>query len=274
MVYKSLFFCFILIFAPESLDYVDMSEKANFERAELLIGTDAMRRMNAARVILLGVGGVGSWCAESLIRSGVRHLTLVDSDCVSETNINRQLPATTLTVGEAKVNVLKKRLLEINPEAEITAIQEMYNAYTSASFHLESYDYILDAIDSLEEKTHLIRTATQTDAVFFSSMGAALKMDPSRIRMAEFWKIQGCPLAAALRRKLKKGQLPGKKFVCVFSDEVLDNRGALPDAVISSSGWDARKARINGTLAYITAIFGFTLSSLVIRDIYTSVNTK
>ena len=164
--------------------------------------------------------------------------------------------------------------LEINPEAEITAIQEMYNAYTSASFHLESYDYILDAIDSLEEKTHLIRTATQTDAVFFSSMGAALKMDSSRIRMAEFWKIQGCPLAAALRRKLKKGQLPGKKFVCVFSDEVLDNRGALPDAAISSSGWDTRKARINGTLAYITAIFGFTLSGLVIRDIYTSVNTK
>lgn len=251
-----------------------MSGKANFERTELLIGGDAMRRMNAVRVILLGVGGVGSWCAESLIRSGIRHLTLVDSDCVSETNINRQLPATTLTVGEAKVNVLKKRLLEINPEAEITAIQEMYNADTSASFHLDSYDYILDAIDSLEEKTHLIRTATHTDAVFFSSMGAALKMDPSRIRTAEFWKVQGCPLAAALRRKLKKGQWPGKKFVCVFSDEVLENRGTLPDAAIPLSGWDARKARINGTLAHITAIFGFTLSSLVISDIYASVHTR
>ena len=121
-----------------------MSGKTNFERTELLIGADAMRYMNAARVILLGVGGVGSWCAESLIRSGIYHLTLVDSDCVSGTNINRQLPATTLTVGEAKVNVLKKRLLEINPEAEITAIQGRYNAHTSASFHLDSYDYILD----------------------------------------------------------------------------------------------------------------------------------
>ena len=103
-----------------------MSGKTNFERTELLIGADAMRYMNAARVILLGVGGVGSWCAESLIRSGIYHLTLVDSDCISGTNINRQLPATTLTIGEAKVNVLKKRLLEINPEAEITAIQGRY----------------------------------------------------------------------------------------------------------------------------------------------------
>lgn len=251
-----------------------MSGKANFERTELLIGSDAMRRMNAARVILLGVGGVGSWCAESLIRSGIRHLTLVDSDRVSETNINRQLPATTLTVGEAKVDVLKKRLLEINPEAEITAVEGMYNAETAISFQLDSYDYILDAIDSLEEKTHLIRTATQTDAVFFSSMGAALKMDPSRIRTTEFWKVQGCPLAAALRRKLKKGELPGKKFVCVFSDEVLDNRGALPDAAPPLSGWDARKARINGTLAHITAIFGFTLAGLVVKDIYASIDTK
>ncbi|MDO4703505.1 tRNA threonylcarbamoyladenosine dehydratase [Tannerella sp.] len=249
-----------------------MSEKANFERTELLIGADAMRRMNAARVILFGVGGVGSWCAESLIRSGIRHLTLVDSDCVNETNINRQLPATTLTVGEAKVDVLKKRLLEINPEAEITTIQGMYNAETAASFQLESYDYILDAIDSLEEKAHLIRTATQTDAEFFSSMGAALKMDPSRIRTAEFWKVQGCPLAAALRRKLKKGQLPGKKFACVFSDEVLANQGTLPEAAPPLSGWDARKARINGTLAHITAIFGFTLAGLVIKDIYTSID--
>lgn len=249
-----------------------MSGKTNFERTELLIGADAMRYMNAARVILLGVGGVGSWCAESLIRSGIYHLTLVDSDCISGTNINRQLPATTLTIGEAKVNVLKKRLLEINPEAEITAIQGRYNAHTSASFHLDSYDYILDAIDSLEEKTHLIRTATHTDAVFFSSMGAALKMDPSRIHTAEFWKVQGCPLAAVLRRKLKKGQLPEKKFVCVFSDEVLNNRDFLPDRATSLPEGDAQRARINGTLAHITAIFGFTLSSLVINDIYTSVN--
>ena len=249
-----------------------MSGKTNFERTELLIGADAMRYMNAARVILLGVGGVGSWCAESLIRSGIYHLTLVDSDRVSPTNINRQLPATVRTVGQLKVDVLRERFMEINPDAEIEAVASAYNAETSDAFRLETYDYILDAIDSLEEKTHLIRTATHTDAVFFSSMGAALKMDPSRIHTAEFWKVQGCPLAAALRRKLKKGQLPEKKFVCVFSDEVLNNRDFLPDRATSLPEGDAQRARINGTLAHITAIFGFTLSSLVINDIYTSVN--
>lgn len=244
-----------------------MTEKLKFQRTELLIGTDAMQRISSAKVILFGVGGVGSWCAESLIRSGIRCLTLVDSDCVSETNINRQLPATTLTVGRAKVDVLKERLTEINPDADITAIQNIYNEETAESFELDTYDYILDAIDSLKEKTHLIQTATRTRAVFFSSMGAALKTDPSRIRTAEFWKVNGCPLAAALRRKLKKDKLPGKKFLCVFSDETLENQASLE--LTPTSEWDARKARINGTLAHITAIFGFTLASLVIKDVCT-----
>lgn len=250
-----------------------MKEETPFDRTELLIGREAMQRMERARVILFGVGGVGSWCAESLVRSGIRQLTLVDSDCVSLTNVNRQLPATMRTVGRVKVDVLKERLTEINPEAAIQAIAGVYNADTVASFGLEQYDYIIDAIDSLQEKVHLIRTATRMpQATFFSSMGAALKADPQRISVAKFRRVTGCPLAAALRRRLKQGEPPARDFLCVYSDEVLENRGTPPAPSDSAnatqtSTWDARKARINGTLAHITAIFGFTLSSLVVQDI-------
>ena len=230
-----------------------------FSRTELLIGSEAMRRMERARVILFGVGGVGGWCAESLVRSGVRRLTIVDSDCVSPTNINRQLPATTCTVGRQKVDVLRERLTEINPRAEIEAVADVYNAETSASFRLDTFDYIVDAID----------TATgMPRATFFSSMGAALKLDPQRIRVAPFRSVAGCPLAAALRRRLKQGEpLAHRDFLCVYSDEVLENRGTLSADLPSASAWDVRKARINGTVAHTTAIFGFTLAGLVVQDL-------
>ena len=240
-----------------------------FSRTELLIGREAMDRMQRARVILFGVGGVGSWCAESLVRSGICHLTLVDSDRVSPTNINRQLPATMRTVGRLKVDVLRERFMEINPDAEIEAVTSAYSAETSDVFRLETYDYILDAIDSLSEKVHLIRTATGLPrATFFSSMGAALKLDPQRIRVALFSRVAGCPLAAALRRRLKQGEPPAHDFLCVYSDEVLKNRGTLPSDT-DASVWDARKARINGTMAHTTAIFGFTLASLAVQHLCT-----
>ena len=147
------------------------------------------------RVIIFGVGGVGSWCAESLVRSGISHLTIVDSDRICVTNVNRQLQATSKTVGLVKVNVLKDRLLEINPQAEIEAIQEIYSAENDPMFHLEEYDYIIDAIDSLENKVHLILRATECPGKFFSAMGAALKIDPTQVQVADFWKVHGCPLA-------------------------------------------------------------------------------
>lgn len=240
-----------------------------FSRTELLIGREAMDRMQRARIILFGIGGVGSWCAESLVRSGICRLTLVDSDRVSPTNINRQLPATVRTVGRQKVDVLRERFMEINPDAEIEAVTSAYSAETSDAFRLETYDYILDAIDSLSEKVHLIRTATGLPrATFFSSMGAALKLDPQRIRVAPFSRVAGCPLAAALRRRLKQGEPPAHDFLCVYSDEVLENRGTLPSDT-DASVWDARKARINGTIAHTTAIFGFTLASLVVQHLCT-----
>ena len=237
-----------------------------FARTELLIGRESMRTVASSRVILFGVGGVGSWCAEGLIRSGIMHLTLVDSDRVATANINRQLPATTLTVGELKVAVMKRRLLEINPEAEITIIPEIYSASSSDSFHLEQYDYIIDAIDSLSHKIHLLVTASGTGATVFSSMGAALKMDPQQIRVDEFWKVRGCKLAAALRQQMRKGERLQKRILCVYSEELLENRGE--EALINADEQGSfRKARTNGTLVHVTAIFGFTLSGLVMEDI-------
>lgn len=250
-----------------------------FGRTELLLGAKVLEKIALQKVILFGVGGVGSWCAESLIRSGIKFLTIVDSDRIATSNINRQLPATTDTIGQVKVEVLKKRLLEINPQAEINAIQDVYSKENSGSYRLDEYDYIIDAIDSLTNKMDLILTASKTKAILFSSMGAALKMDSSRIKVAEFWKVQGCPLAAALRRKFKKHEKPCKKFYCVYSDELLENKLTyLEEAVPSREdeygtpdriNYDLKstKVQINGTIAHITAIFGFKLSELVIQDI-------
>ena len=204
-------------------------ERGIFNRAQLLLGSDAMERLNSIKVIIFGVGGVGSWCAESLVRSGISHLTVVDSDRVCITNINRQLMATVKTVGQVKVEALKERLLTINPMAEIDARQQIFSEETADSFCLDSYDYIIDAIDSLKDKRLLIEMACNTKAVFFSSMGAALKMDPTRIKVAEFWKVEGCPLARALRQRFKRlKRKPARKFLCVYSDELLENKGHNP----------------------------------------------
>ena len=240
-------------------------DSAIFRRSELLLGSEAMDRIAQKRVIIFGVGGVGSWCAESLVRSGIRHLTIVDSDRVCITNINRQLMATTKTVGQVKVEALKERLLTINPLAEITALQQIFSEESAPNFHLEDYDYIIDAIDSLKDKAALILLACKTKAKLFSSMGAALKLDPTRIKVTEFWKVQGDPLARAIRKKFKHvGQYPEKKFQVVYSDELLENRGCPPDDDEVPSTFN--KPQTNGTLAHITAIFGFMLAGLVVQD--------
>ena len=250
-------------------------QDAIFRRSELLLGDEAMERIAQKRVIIFGVGGVGSWCAESLIRSGIRQLTIVDSDRVCITNINRQLMATTKTVGEVKVEALKERLLSINPSAEITALQKIFSQETAEDFNLDSYDYIIDAIDSLKDKAQLILLACQTKAKFFSSMGAALKLDPTRIKVTEFWKVEGDPLARAIRKKFKQNHTyPGHKFRCVYDEEGLPNRGKALAADASNSEWDGRKAQINGTTAHITALFGMTLAGLVIEDIYRKTTKK
>lgn len=245
-----------------------------FDRTARLTGPEGLTRLAQARVIIFGVGGVGSWAAETLIRTGITRLTIVDADRVAVSNINRQLPALVSTVGQVKVDVLRRHLLDINPEAEITAIHGLYNAATADSFRLTDYDYVIDAIDSLADKALLIlnatRAMTEGDTKFYSSMGAALKMDPSRIAVAEFWKVKGCPLAAALRRKFKKTDTyPARKFKCVYSDELVPNHPdyITDDSAPADGAMTFHKVATNGSLMHITSIFGITLASLVIRDI-------
>lgn len=232
-----------------------------FDRTSLLVGEEAMKSIANVRVILFGVGGVGSWVAEALVRTGVRHMTLVDSDRVSITNINRQMPATMDTVGEFKTEAARQRLLEINPEADVQTMTLFYDSQTASSIDLREYDYIIDAIDSLKDKALLILNATASGRKFFSSMGAALKMDPTKIRVGEFWNVKGCPLARALRQKFKREKrFPSKKFLCVYSEELVENKGSTDEIC-------EYKAQINGSLCHITAIFGMTIAGEIIKDI-------
>lgn len=226
-----------------------------FSRSRLLLGDDVMTLLSQKRVIIFGVGGVGSWCAESLVRTGLCHLTIVDFDRVEASNVNRQLMATTSTLGQPKVEALRRRLLDINPDAEVTAIDGTFCQATIDDFFpadATPYDYVIDAIDSLADKALLILTACQRGMTLYSSMGAAMKLDPARIRVAEFWKVQGDPLARALRNRFKRAHtFPARKFACVFSDE--------PPALSATEG--------KGSLVHITAIFGNMLACLVVRDI-------
>lgn len=242
----------------DNRDLTALSDGA-FSRTELLIGTAAMQRLREVRAVIFGVGGVGSWCAESLVRTGVGHLVMADPDIVASSNLNRQLPATIDVIGQPKAEVLRRRLLQINPTADITACTEAYTEATAPKWDFSQFDYVIDAIDSVKDKALLIIKATSSETKLFSSMGAALKSDPSRIAVTEFWRVKGCPLARALRQKFKhSGTFPHRKFSCVYSDELLSNRDDAPI--------DPQSPRANGTLMYITAMFGLTLSSLVIRD--------
>ncbi len=280
-------------------------EKGMLRRSELLLGKPFMERIAEVKVIIFGVGGVGSWCAEALVRSGVRHLTIVDSDRVCITNCNRQLMATAHTVGQVKVDALRDRLLDINPSADVTALQMIYDSTTAESFHIEQYDYVIDAIDSLQEKADLIIRATNIPTVnLFCSMGAALRIDPTKVRAKEFWKIEGDGLARALRNKFKKQKtFPRHKFLCVCSEEapmknlgesytcgtnqcmcpkakLLSGERGTDTAVYDAPGdqklveheWCTKKAQINGSLAPVTAAFGMTLCSLVLQDVMKHTN--
>ena len=220
-----------------------------FQRTELLLGAAAMDTLAQTRVLLVGTGGVGSWCAEALVRTGVARLALVDADRVCASNVNRQLMATSATLGEPKVEALARRLREISPAADISSVEGVYSADTAATFKLEEFDYVIDAIDSVADKAHLIRHALAFPSVtLFSSMGAARKLDPFRIRMSEFWKVQGDGLARALRTRFRKsGEFPARKFTCVWSDEP-------PRAEA-------------GTVMHVTAAFGLALASLVVRTV-------
>ena len=218
-----------------------------FTRTIQLIGKDGFAALQRARVILFGVGGVGGWCAETLLRTGIGHLTMVDFDKVDTTNLNRQMVATHENIGQSKVIEMQKRLLSICPTADVQAIDRQYNAETAETFDLAQYDIVVDAIDMVDCKALLLYNATHAGCKVFSSMGAGRKCNPQKIRTAEFWKVQGCPLARALRTRIKKENLlPASKIQCVYSEEIAGDRG---------------------TLAPVVGVFGMTLAAMVIEEI-------
>lgn len=218
-----------------------------FTRTIQLLGEEEFRALQNSNVILFGVGGVGGWCAEALLRTGIGHLTLVDFDRVDTTNLNRQVVATYDNIGKSKVQEMQKRLLSIIPDADVQIIEQQYNAETADSFNLAKYDIVVDAIDMVECKALLLYRATQAGCKVYSSMGAGRKIDPQKIRTTEFWKVHGCPLARALRTKMKKaGLMPASKIQCVYSEEISGDQG---------------------TLAPVVGSFGMTLASMVINDL-------
>lgn len=221
--------------------------KPMFTRTIQLLGEEGFRALQNVRVILFGVGGVGGWCVETLLRTGIGHLTIVDFDKVDTTNLNRQVVATHENIGQSKVLEMQKRLLSIDPEADVQAINRQYNSETADTFDLAQYDIVIDAIDMVECKALLLYHATHAGCKVYSSMGAGRKTDPQKVRATEFWKVQGCPLARALRTKMKKaGLIPTSKIQCVYSEEISGDQG---------------------TLAPVVGVFGMTLASMVINDL-------
>jgi len=246
-----------------------------------------MDRLARARVAVFGVGGVGSWAAEALIRSGIEQVTLVDSDVVCATNINRQLQATSFNIGKSKVDELRKRLLEINPHAAIDARQMAYTAKTCELFDLKAFDFVLDAIDSLQNKVLLIERCLDEGVTLYSSMGAGAKLDPTQVKAGPLSRTRMCPLARMVRKRLGH-KCVSREFLCVYSEEPpsdpkMDtlcgtgncacshasspdhNAGNRKPDDNTNPDWCAQKKRVNGASVHVTAVFGFTLAGLVIQ---------
>lgn len=236
------------------------------DRTRLLLGEQAVKKLRRAHVAVFGVGGVGSWCAEALARTGVGHITIVDSDDVATSNINRQLIALHSTVGRPKVEVMKARMEDINPDISVEALHRVFTPQDAAVWDFSRYDAVIDAIDSIPAKMALIMAVTATPSTrLFSSMGAALKSDPTQVQVAEFNKVYGCPLARTLRQRFKRAGIhPARKFKCVFSPQLLENKAA-----VSAEDTPNGAKRVNGTLVYATAVFGLVLAQLAVDRICT-----
>ncbi|MCL2809139.1 MAG: epoxyqueuosine reductase QueH [Treponema sp.] len=231
-----------------------------FERLVLLIGNDRLEKLTRTHVMIVGLGGVGSWAAEALVRSGIGKITIIDNDTICASNINRQIQANVLTLGQPKTSVLKKRLLEINPDCQITEWNELFCKENARKFEIEKRDYVIDAIDTLDHKLDLIEIVSNTKVKLFSSMGMALKMDPTQIKTASIWKTQNCSLARLVRQGLRKRNFNGD-FISVYSDEPVNKNYEKIET------HDPGQKRINGSIVTVTASAGFLLANLVLHDI-------
>ncbi len=253
-----------------------------FQRTELLLGRAAMERLARARVAVFGIGGVGGYVCEALVRSGVGAFDLVDSDKVSLTNLNRQIIATHKTVGRYKVDVMKERMLEINPDVDVTVRNCFFLPENADEFPFDSYDYVVDAVDTVTAKVELILRANSFGVPVISAMGAGNKLDPGRFQVADIYQTKVCPLARVMRHEMKKRGI--KKLKVVYSDEqpVIpaayadpDGRQAVytgPDG-LQATGQGLQeelppgKQRIPGSTAFVPAAAGLMIAGEVIRDL-------
>lgn len=225
-----------------------------FQRASLILGVEQIEKLNRSRVAVFGIGGVGGYTVEALVRTGVGHITIVDGDVVDETNINRQIVSTALNVGEAKTKVAKERFLSINPDADITALQLFYNAETKDMIDLSQFDYVVDAIDTVASKVELISEAYALGIPVISCMGAGNKTDPTRFKAADIYETNICPLAKIMRRELKARGISRLKVVFSTEQPVKPE----PD--------EKGRAQI-GSLASVVSVAGMIMANEVIMDL-------
>ena len=229
------------------------------QRTELLIKEEGIERLQSANILIVGLGGVGSFAAEFLVRSGIENLTIVDGDTVDITNINRQLPALNSTIGKNKTDVVAERILDINPKLNLKKINEFLEPERMEKILTqEKFDYVLDCIDSLSPKLALIITCKRKKIKLVSAMGAGGKTDPSKVMVRDISKTNNCFLAKQIRKKLKKEQIH-KGFRCVFSTEIQDE-----NSLKMTDGSNYKKS-FYGTISYMPAIFGLYAAAEVIR---------
>ena len=229
------------------------------QRTELLVKEEGIEKLQSANILIVGLGGVGSFAAEFLVRSGIGNLTIVDGDTVDITNINRQLPALNSTIGKNKTDVVAERILDINPEINLKKINEFLEPERMEELLTqEKFDYVLDCIDSLSPKLALIITCKRKKIKLVSAMGAGGKTDPSKVMVRDISKTNNCFLAKQIRKKLKKEQIH-KGFRCVFSTEIQDE-----NSLKMTDGSNYKKS-FYGTISYMPAIFGLYAAAEVIR---------
>ena len=227
-----------------------------FSRFELLVGEDNIQKLNQAHVIVFGVGGVGGYVVEALVRSGIGHITIVDNDVISLSNLNRQIIATQETIGQKKVDVMKKRILSIHPECDVTTLDMFYLPETADQIDLSQYDYVIDAIDTITSKIELAVRCDQKIPLI-SSMGTGNKMNPALLQVSDIYKTSVCPLAKVMRRELKKRRV--KHLKVVYSQE-------LPMKPFESDEI-THKRTIPGSTAFVPSSAGLLIASEVVKDL-------
>lgn len=229
-----------------------MSEE--FSRTELLLGNEGMKRLRGAKVAVFGIGGVGGHAAEALARSGVGALSLIDKDIVDVTNLNRQIIALHSTIGRDKVDVMRERILDINPDCQVQAYKCFYLPETKDTFDFSKYDYIVDAVDTVTAKIQLVMEAQRCGTPIISSMGAGNKLDPAAFQVADLYETSVCPLAKVMRRELRKRGV--KQLKVVYSKE---------EAIHPS--FAEGEQTVPGSNAFVPSVAGLILASEVIRDL-------